>query len=189
MFVIIKLKGGENTKRFDNRLLFTLILSIMLVFSISCVFAESNETVSDVVSAPIELDDVCEVPQNQEVSNLVDEEPILADGNNGINVHVNHYYNETSKTWDDEGYDLAGATVNLYDSSNNLVKTLITDSKGEVKFSNLNSDKYHIEVTYSTYAPSKSDVFDFTSQSGVAKTECKIVPDILLIVIPLAPEV
>ena len=66
MFVIINLKGGENTQKIDNRLLFTLILSVMLLFSMSGVFAQNNETLSDDVSATIEQDDVFEVPQNQD---------------------------------------------------------------------------------------------------------------------------
>ena len=214
MFVINGLKGGENTKKIDNRLLFTLILSIMLLFSISCVFAESNETVLDDVSATIELDDVQEVPQSQEVlgnpdaldnsddlnsrddvlessdvsdnqfvSNQFDEEPILAESNNVINIHVVHYYNETSKTWDEEGFDASGATIKVYDSSNNnLISSIKTNSKGIATVKNLDSKKYYLEVSYSTYEPLKSQTFDFTSQSGTVKTEFKFIPDILLLV-------
>ena len=176
------LKGGENTQKIDNRLLFTLILSVMLLFSMSGVFAQNNETLSDDVSATIEQDDVFEVPQNQEVLSVEAEEPIIAESNNGINIHVVHHYNETSKTWDEDGFNLAGATVNLYDSSNTLVKTLETDSKGLVSIKNLNSGKYHVEVSYSTYEPITSNVFDFTSQSGTANAEFRFVPDILLLV-------
>jgi len=153
----------------------------MLLFSISCVFAENNETMSDIVSAPIEQDDVLEVPHDHEVLNAT-EEPILAESNNGINIHVNHYYNENSKTWDEEGYNLAGATVNLYDSSNNLVKTLVTDNNGDAFFKNLDSKKYHVEISYSTYDSIKSEQFDFTSHGGTAKAEFNFIPDILLLV-------
>ena len=182
MFVINRHKGGEKTKKFDNRLLFALILSIMLVFSISCVFAECNETVSDSVSASIGQDDVCEVPHDPEVLNEINEEPVLAESNNVINVHVTHYYNETSKTWDEEGYGLAGATVNLYDSSNNLIKTYKTNSNGNVAIKNLESKKYSVEVSYDTYEPYKSELFDFTQRSGTVSLQCRFVPDILLLV-------
>ena len=41
----------------DNRLLFALIISILLVFSVGSVFAGDNETISDVVSTPCELEE------------------------------------------------------------------------------------------------------------------------------------
>jgi cobaltochelatase CobN len=148
----------------------------------SYVFAQDNETVLDVASAPIEQDDVLEVPHDLEVLNATDEEPVIAESNNGINIHVNHYYNENSKTWDEDGYNLAGATVNLYDSSNNLVKTLVTDNGGNAIFRNLDSKKYHVEISYSTYEPIRSGNFDFTSQSGTVKAEFNFIPDILLLV-------
>ena len=154
----------------------------MLLFSMSGVFAQNNETLSDDVSATIEQDDVFEVPQNQEVLSVEADEPVIAESNNGINIHVVHHYNETSKTWDEDGFNLAGATVNLYDSSNTLVKTLKTDSKGLISFKNLNSSKYHVEVSYSTYEPITSEFFDFSSQSGTANAEFRFVPDILLLV-------
>ena len=56
----------------------------MLLFSMSGVFAQNNETLSDDVSATIEQDDVFEVPQNQEVLSVEAEEPIIAESNNGI---------------------------------------------------------------------------------------------------------
>jgi cobaltochelatase CobN len=85
----------------------------MLLFSICCVSALDNQTTADDVSAEIELDDVLEVPHDQEIQGVDADESVMAESNNGINVHVVHYYNETGKTWDEEGFDLAGATVKL----------------------------------------------------------------------------
>lgn len=175
------MKEVKNTKRHNDRLLFTLILSIMLLFTISCVFAEDNETVLDNVSATVGPDDVYEVPQDQEVLSLDTNESVLAESNNGINIHVTHYFDETSKTWNGDGFNLAGATINLYDSSNTLINTYKTDSKGAVSIKNLNSQKYYVIATYSTYEPVKSEV-DFKSASGNANIELKFVPDILLLV-------
>ena len=171
----------KNTKRHNDRLLFTLILSIMLLFTISCVFAGNNETVLDNVSAAVEPDDVYEVPQYQEILSLDTNESALEESNNGINIHVTHYFDETSKTWNEDGFNLAGATINLYDSSNTIINTYKTDSKGTVSIKNLNSQKYYVEAVYSTYEPVKSEI-DFKSASGSADIEFKFVPDILLLV-------
>ena len=154
----------------------------MLLFSICCVSAQDNQTTADDVSAEIELDDVLEVPHDQEIQGVDADESVMAESNNGINVHVVHYYNETGKTWDEEGFDLAGATVKLYDSSNNLVNTYQTNSKGIVSIKNLNSQKYHVEVSYSTYEPIRSEDFDFSKVSGTVTAGFKFVPDILLLV-------
>ena len=178
--------------------MFALIISITLLFSISCVFAQSNETISDNVSATVELDDVHEVTQDHEVleasdnqevieihedlNTTVEEEPILALGNNVINVHVNHCYDETNKIWDEDGFNLAGAIVKLYDSSNKELGTYKTDSRGNVAIRNLNSQKYYVEVEYSTYEPFRSSIFDFSKVGGSVKFECKFIPDILLLV-------
>ena len=183
MFVIIRHKGGEKTKKIDNKLLFALILSILLIFSISNVFAGDNETVSDVVSSPSELEEITQVPDNIDVQSSQSDDQILEAGSNAINVHVTDCYNETGKTWDEDGYNLAGATVQLYDSSNKLISTHTTDSKGNVAIKNLNSGKYHVKISYSTYEPKTYDI-EFNSQgsSGVAKIDHPFVPDILLLV-------
>ena len=118
----------------------------MLLFSMSGVFAQNNETLSDDVSATIEQDDVFEVPQNQEVLSVEAEEPIIAESNNGINIHVVHHYNETSKNWDEDGFNLAGATVKLFDSSNKLIFEGVSNSGGNLIINNLNTGKYHVEV-------------------------------------------
>ena len=153
----------------------------MLLFTISCVFAGNNETVLDNVSAAVEPDDVYEVPQDQEILSLDTNESALEESNNGINIHVTHYFDETSKTWNEDGFNLAGATINLYDSSNTIINTYKTDSKGTVSIKNLNSQKYYVEAVYSTYEPVKSEI-DFKSASGSADIEFKFVPDILLLV-------
>ena len=153
----------------------------MLLFTISCVFAGNNETVLDNVSAAVEPDDVYEVPQYQEILSLDTNESALEESNNGINIHVTHYFDETSKTWNEDGFNLAGATINLYDSSNTIINTYKTDSKGTVSIKNLNSQKYYVEAVYSTYEPVKSEI-DFKSASGSADIEFKFVPDILLLV-------
>jgi len=183
MFLLICLKGGENTKRFNNRLLFALILSVMLLFSVSCVAAENNETVSDIVDSAVDLEDVQEVVTNQEILSSPIDEPILQADNNIINIHVTDSYNETGKTWSEDGFDLKGATVKVYDSSNKLVSTHTTDSKGNAVINNLKSSKYSLEISYSTYEPMKLSDIDFTKKSGSVKIDdVMFVPDILLLV-------
>ena len=181
MFVIINLKGGENTIKRDKWLLFALIISILLLFSVNGVFAGDNETISDVVSAPIELD---ELTHNQGIQKIAinQSEGKLAANNNIINVHVTHFYNETGNTWDEDGFDLAGATIKVFDSSNKLISTQKTDSKGNAAIKNLGSAKYFVEASYSTYEPIKSDAIDFTKNSGTPKLEFEFIPDILLLV-------
>ena len=183
MFVINNLKGGENTKKLDYRLLFTLILSIMLIFSISMVFAENTDAVSDVVGVPNDISDVSQDSQVIEVESSQIDESILTESNNVINIHVTDSYNETGKTWDEDGFNLAGATVKVYDSSNKLISTQKTNAKGIAIIKNLASSKYHLEISYSTYEPIKLDNIDFTKKSGTINIDdVMFVPDILMLV-------
>ena len=122
------LNGGENIK-IDNKLLFTLIISIMLLLSLNAIFAEDNNATGDVVSQSIELDNVS---QCHELSNLqaVQHGDVLSAGGGVINVKVRDSYNQSNKSWVEEGIVLPGATVKIYDSSNSLISTLKTNSKG-----------------------------------------------------------
>ena len=164
-------------------MLFALIISILLVFSVSNVFAGDNETISDVVSAPSELEEITQDSSNASVLSSQSDGGILKDGNNVINVvNVKDSYNETSKTWNEEGFNLQGATIKVFDSSNNLVSTHKTDLNGNAVIRGLGSSKYNLEVSFSTYEPQIYEV-DFTKNSGTVKIEgIQFVPDMLLLV-------
>lgn len=155
------------------------MISIVLLFSLSCAFAQNNETISDVAGTSCDLDNVTEV---HEVLSSQSDEDVLEAGSNVINIHVTDSYNETGKTWSEDGFDLKGATINVYDSSNKLVSKYTTNSKGNAEIKNLGSSKYYLEVSYSTYEPIKLDV-DFTKNKGTLKIDdVMFIPDILLLV-------
>ena len=176
------MRGGENTVKLSKKLVFALIISILLLFSVSGVFAEDNETVSDVISVPIEPDS-SDVSNVETILDSPSDEGLLAANNNVINVHVTDSYNETSRTWDEDGFNLAGATVKVYGSNNKLISTQKTDSNGNVEIKNLGSDKFNLEISYSTYEPIKLNDIDFTKKSGTVKIDdVMFVPDILLLV-------
>ena len=181
---IIRHKGGEKTKKFDNRLVFALILSILLLFSVSSVFAGDNETISDVVSAQNELEEVTQIPDVPDVQSSQSDGGMLEAGSNEINVHVFDSFNETGKTWSEDGFDLEGATVSLYNSSSGaFISSKTTGPNGIATFANLGSSKYNIEVTYSTYNPIDLGTVDFTKTSGTVNIDnVMFVPDILLLV-------
>ena len=178
MFLIIRHKGGEKT-RLNKRLLFALLISIVLLCSIGCAFAGDNETLDDVVSVSQEVDEISDITEIQDNLTSDSQEDVL-EATNTINVHVKDTYDETSKTWDEDGHDLAGATVKLFDSSNKLISTYKTDSNGKVEIKNLNSNKYYLEISYSTYE-SVLDQVDFT-KGNAANLEHLFVPDLLLLV-------
>ena len=161
-----------------------MIISVLLLFSVSCVFAGDNETISDVVGASSQSNEVTHIDDspNLQISNSTNQ--VLAANDNVIKiVNVKDSFNETSKTWDEDGHILAGATVKLFDSKNKLISTHTTDSNGNVVIKNLGSNKYYLEVGYSTYEPKKLDVIDFTKQSGtVTIKDIIFTPDILLLV-------
>ena len=182
-YKIIGHKGGEKTKRINNRLVFALIISILLLFSVSSVFAEDNETISDVVSAPSELEEITQEQEITEVESSQSDEGMLEAGNNVINVHVCDSYNETGKTWTEDGISLKGATVKLYGSSG-LVSTQTTNNKGIATFTGVGSQKYQIEVSYSTYDPIRLNDVDLTNKNGGTFDidNVMFVPDILLLV-------
>lgn len=166
----------------DNRLLFALIISILLVFSVGSVFAGDNETISDVVSTPCELEETTLYSNVGDVQASQSGAEILG-ASNTINVHVYDSYNETGKTWTEDGIKLGGATVKLFDSSNNLISTKTTNKDGIVSFTGLGSLKYNLEFSYSTYKSFKIFNVDFTKYSGTLDMDdVMFVPDILLLV-------
>nr|WP_292814513.1 cobaltochelatase subunit CobN [Methanobrevibacter sp.] len=163
-------------------MIFALIISILLLFSVSCVFAGDNETVSEVMSVSNNLATSNDVANVNEMLNSPSDEGVLT-ASNVINVHVTDSYNETSNKWDEDGFNLAGATVKVYNSKNKLISTLTTDKSGNVVIKNLGSDKYRLEISYSTYEPITLKDIDFTKQSGSVKIDdVMFVPDILLLV-------
>lgn len=171
----IDVKGVKMTKRVNIKLLFTLCVFVLILLSLNSAFAQDNHTISDVVS----VGDSADIKQ---IHSSQADESVLAATNNKIQINVKHHYNETSNTWDEDGYNLAGATVKLYDSKNKLILTHNTDSGGSVLIKNLKSAKYYVEVSYADYEPQKSKVLDFTKKSGTLKGLFDFTPDILLLV-------
>ena len=165
---------------FDKRITFTLIISLLLLFSVSCAFAVDNETISGIVDDSSNVDGVT---HDIDALQVQDSENILTANNNVIKINVKDSFNGTVKTWDEDGFNLQGATVKVFDSNNILVSTHTTDSNGNAVIKNLGSSKYYLEVSYSTYEPIKLDAVDFTKQSGtVSINGITFVPDILLLV-------
>lgn len=171
----IDVKGVKMTKKVNIKLLFTLCVFVLILLSLNSAFAQDNHTISDVVS----VGDSADI---QQIHSSQADESVLAATNNKIQINVKHHYNETSNTWDEDGYNLAGATVKLYDSKNKLISTHNTDSGGSVLIKNLKSAKYYVEVSYADYEPQKSKVLDFTKKSGTLKGLFDFTPDILLLV-------
>jgi len=161
-------KGDESTKS-KNIMIITLISLTLLLFSLGSVFADNNETTSDITSAS----DDFQIAQTDEA---------VLSATNTINVHIKDSYNENSKTWDEDGHDLSGATVKVYDSSNKLISTHKSNSKGIVKITDLKSKNYHLEVTYSTYNPILLNNVDFSKKSGSVTINAMFIPDIVLLV-------
>ncbi len=165
---------------FDKRIIFALIISLLLLFSVSCAFAVNNETISEIAD---NSSTIYGITHDSDVLQMQDSDNILAANNNVIKINVKDSYNGTVKTWDEDGFNLQGATVKVYDSKNNLVSTHKTDSNGNAVISNLGSNKYYLEVSYSTYEPIKLDAVDFTKKSGTVNINgITFIPDILLLV-------
>ena len=152
------MRGGENIKMLGNKSLFILIISVILLLSISAISAEDNSTL---------LASSADSPDVLGVSNV-------------INVHVSDSYVAQNKTWTEDGVNLANASVSVYDSSNNLVFSGLTNSEGNVVISNLNSAKYDVEIKYSTYESYRQSV-DLSTKNTQA-IDYMFIPDILLLV-------
>ena len=163
---------------FDKRIVFTLIISLLLLLSVSSAFAVDNETVSVDDSSNIDG-----ITHNSDILQVQDSDDVLT-ANNVIKINVKDSYNATVRTWDEDGFNLPGATVKVYDSNNNkLVATEITDSNGNAVIKNLASKKYYLEVSYASYEPIKLDAVDFTKTSGTVDIKgVQFIPDILLLV-------
>ena len=168
----------------------------MVICSLNIAFAENNDTLSDTLSEPVDADvvEVAEDADVQESSDLksvsvVESAPLKSSNDsdvlqagNTISVHVLDSYNETGNTWTEDGVDLAGAIVKVYDSSNKVISAK-TNSKGIAEIKNLGSKKYTVEVSYSTYEPMNLGSVDFTKKSGtVTIDDVMFIPDILLLV-------
>jgi cobaltochelatase CobN len=158
MFSFISMKGGENIKKLGNKLLFILMISLMLILSLNVISAEDNSTL---------------------LASSVDSLDVLG-ASNAINVHVRDSYVAENNTWTEDGVNLANANVSVYDSSNKLIFSGLTDSEGNVVISNLNSAKYSVEIKYSTYEPYTQSA-DLSTQNTLA-IDYMFIPDILLLV-------
>ena len=152
------MRGGENIKMLGNKSLFILIISVILLLSISAISAEDNSTF---------LASSADSPDVLGVSKVID-------------VHVSDSYVAQNKTWTEDGVNLANASVSVYDSSNNLVFSGLTNSEGNVVISNLNSAKYDVEIKYSTYESYRQSV-DLSTKNTPA-IDYMFIPDILLLV-------
>lgn len=152
------MKGGENIKKLGNKLLFILIISVMLLLSLSAISAEDNSTL---------------LASGSDSSGLLG-----APGS--INVHVSDSFVAANNTWSEDGVNLANASVSVYDSSNNLVFSGLTDSEGNVAVSNLNLAVYNVEIKYSTYESHRENV-DLSARNTQA-IDYMFIPDILLLV-------
>ncbi len=130
----------------------------MLMFSLSAISAEDNSTL---------------------LASSADS-PGLLQASNIINVHVSDSYVPQNNTWTEDGVNLANANVSVYDSSNNLVFSGLTDSEGNVVISNLNSASYDVEIKYSTYESYRQNV-DLSAKNTEA-IDYMFIPDILLLV-------
>ena len=152
------MKGGENIKKLGNKLLFILIISVMLLLSLSAISAGDNSTL--LASGP-------------------DSSGLLG-APGSINIHVSDSFVAANNTWSEDGVNLANASVSVYDSSNNLVFSGLTDSEGNVAVSNLNSAVYNVEIKYSTYESHRENV-DLSARNTQA-IDYMFIPDILLLV-------
>ena len=130
----------------------------MLLLSLSAISAEDNSTL---LASSIDSTDV-----------------LLASPS--LTVHVDDSYVASADTWTEDGVNLANASVSVYDSSNNLVFSGLTNSEGNVVVSNLNSARYNVEIKYSTYEPYVQSV-DLSTQN-TASVSYMFIPDILLLV-------
>lgn len=167
----------------EMKLLFTLILAIILIFSVSCAFAADNDTANSVISNSPQITDSQDSLPLQSADSSDSGNEVLSSNNNIIRINVLDSFNETGRTWDEDGFVLPGAVVKVYDSSNKLVSTQKTNANGIAEFKNLGSNRYHLEVSYSTYEPIRIDV-DLTNRNDVTYTlkDVMFVPDILLLV-------
>ena len=160
------------------------------MFSLSAVFAESNETLANATADSNDLISVQESPALDAVGShnnstaqeiQVNGEKLTA-ANNVIQINVMHHYDEVAQTWDEDGFPLAGAIIKLYDANNNLISTYETDDDGNVEITDLESKKYYVEACYDTFEPQRSEVLDFTKRSGTLRGSFDFIPDILLLV-------
>ena len=186
IYIINRYVGCVTIMKINTKLLITLAVLLLVLFSLSSVSAEDNQNITSVSyeSDSVDISDSIDEPdtlQSQEDNNLASSESEqLSAGNNVVTVKVFDSYNETNKNWDQDGVAVSGATVEIIDSSNNTVKTVKTNSKGTAVFNNLDSGKYTVKVSYSTYESMTKEI-DF-SKGNLITTNFLFVPDILLLV-------
>ena len=130
----------------------------MLMLSLNTICAEDNSTL---------------LAEGQDAQNLLG-------ASSSISVHVSDSYVAENNTWTEDGVKVANASVSVYDLSNNLVFSGLTDSEGNVVISNLNSAKYNVEIKYSTYESYNQEV-DLSTKNTQA-IDYMFIPDILLLV-------
>lgn len=98
---------------------------------------------------------------------------------NMLNVNVRDSYDNYSETWVEEGIPALGANVSIYDSSNNLLFSGLTNDSGSISFPNLTSGNYNVKIQLDNYE-------SFTQEITIDNTPITInhifFPDILFLV-------
>lgn len=130
----------------------------------------SNDVLGDVIGVSVD-----------EVSNIYYTDVISANaGDSSIDIHTKDSYNPTTKTWVEDGVDLAGVNITVLDSSNNLVFAGKTGAGGAYSIGNLAAGNYKVQLSYSTYETHTENV-NLGSHSSVL-VNYMFVPDIMLLV-------
>ena len=74
----IGVKGGENTVKFNNRIIFALMISLLLLFSAGYVFAGDNESVTDLISTSSQTIDTSEINENSQVLAIDNDDEVVS---------------------------------------------------------------------------------------------------------------
>ncbi|WP_276955962.1 cobaltochelatase subunit CobN [Methanobrevibacter woesei] len=179
---------------YSRKWIFLLSLLVILLMSCSMVSAEDiNSTDADYSIDTTSEPDV--VIRDYQYGAISDSEVITAElaysenavsqvnsnDNCRVEVNVKDSYNPYTDTWVEEGVNLQGATVKVYDSSNNMVFAGITDNNGHLTVSDLNTGSYTVKISYDTYEE-KVELINFVRRGGTVTIDSMFVPDILLLV-------
>ncbi|MBR2558394.1 MAG: cobaltochelatase subunit CobN [Methanobrevibacter sp.] len=167
-------------RRINTNFIITLSLVLLVLLSVSSISAADNQNITDTYDENVAIDDVGDIHSSDVPKLGAGSDSVLSVSNNVVTINVYDSYNETSKNWDQTGVPVNGATVEVFDSSDNKVKTVSTNAKGTVTIKNLDTGKYSIKVSYSTYEPIINEI-DF-NKGNIIKNDVVFVPDILLLV-------
>lgn len=151
---------------------------LIMLNSISAMDISSNSSSSDLKINSITSDSNVLRESDLTIMGVSYNDTIANSNDYSLQINVKDSYNNYLRKYSEEGYNISNASVKVFDSSNNLVYSGLTDNNGNLYINNLYKDTFTVKINYLTYKEFSRDV-TFQSKGSIFLNHM-FTPDIIL---------